>query len=121
MKLYTKCSCEGGNLDKFLHPIILKILYECDAYGYIIFKKIAESSMIKGTKPDPTGVYRQLKTMEERGLLTSKKQISDNGNLVKCYSITKDGTQCLLKWVHTLKDYRDSIDLLLEEIQKTIK
>ncbi|AKA67656.1 MULTISPECIES: PadR family transcriptional regulator [Clostridium] len=121
MKLYKKCSCEGGNLDKFVQPIILKILYECDAYGYVILKKIAESPMMKGAKPDPTGIYRQLKTMEERGLLMSKEQISDNGNLVKCYSITESGKQCLLNWIRTLKDYRDSIDLLLVEIQKTIK
>lgn len=121
MMFYEKCSCKGDNLDKFVQTIILKVLYECDTYGYAILKKISESSMMKGTKPDPTGIYRQLKNMEEKGLLVSKKQISDNGNLAKYYSITEDGKQCLLSWVSTLKNYRDSIDLFILEIEKIIE
>lgn len=118
--VHEKCSCKGDNLDKFVQTIILKVLYEGDTYGYAILKKIAESSMMNGAKPDPTGIYRQLKNMEEKGLLVSKKQISDNGNLAKYYNITEDGKQCLLSWISTLKNYRDSIDLFILEIEKII-
>lgn len=66
---FNKCPCYGGNLDKFIQPMILIILAQEDLYGYKIVQHMAESSMCKGQKPDGTGVYRFLKAMENRGWL----------------------------------------------------
>lgn len=114
----VKCPCEGNNLDKLIHPAILTVLAQEDLYGYKIVQRIAETPMFNGQKPDGTGVYRILKSMEKQGLVVSFWNLADTGPVKRIYQLTGAGEECLLRWVETLKEYRDTIGAMLEEAQK---
>ncbi|SDX68912.1 PadR family transcriptional regulator [Eubacterium barkeri] len=105
-------SCQGKNLERFIQPIILSILkQESEINGYAIIKKIGEYAIFEGQSPDPTGVYRYLKQMAERGLIES----SDAGR-ERRYRITPEGRHCLGNWRETLEEYQNRIQELCEEL-----
>lgn len=113
-----KCACKGGNLDRFIQPIILLILQEETDTGYGIFKKVGEFSMFTDAKPDATGVYRYLKIMEERGLLEQFEQREAKNKYKMKYRITEEGKKCLQNWRGTLDRYANAIRELVEQIDE---
>lgn len=109
MKETKKCACKGGNLDRFIQPIILLIVYNEADTGYGIFKKMADFSMFRKDRPDVTGVYRYLKIMEQRGLLEQFESREGDNKYKMKYRITRSGMECLENWEHTLTEYADAI------------
>lgn len=114
-----KCACKGGNLDRFIQPIILLILLDEVDTGYGIYKKMAEFSMFRETRPDATGVYRYLKIMEQRGLLEQFESREAENKYKMKYRITKEGMDCLKNWEHTLNEYAESILELVGRMKQT--
>lgn len=115
MNDFVRCPCAGINLDRLVQPIILALLAQEDLHGYGLIQKIVDSSMFTKEKPDPTGIYRFLKTLESRGLVLSNWDLSSPGPPKKIYRITTDGVACLETWIKTLEEYMTSIDHLLED------
>jgi PadR family transcriptional regulator PadR len=113
----NQCPCAGINLDKLLQPSILLSLADEQLHGYGLIGRITDSPMLKGEKPDPTGVYRVLKTMEERGLVSSRWDLVESGKPKRIYKITDQGIDCLARWISSLNDYRASIDELLSHAE----
>ncbi len=68
---FEECPCAGRTLDKLIQPAILVVLAEGPLHGYRLAERIGELSMFGGQKPDASGVYRFLKTMERRGMVAS--------------------------------------------------
>ncbi len=110
----TQCPCSGMNLDKLVQPTTLLFLAEQDMHGYALAQEMTASPMFKGDKPDPTGVYRFLKNMEDRSLVTSEWDLAESGPAKKIYKITAAGMACLERWIASLHDYHASIEALLE-------
>lgn len=108
------CPCTGHNLDKLVQPAILTVLARHDVHGYVLVQQLSEMRMFGGQKPDMAGVYRCLRQMEERGLLSSTWDTSDAGPAKRLYHLTEEGWLCLTKWTNTLALYRDAIGALLE-------
>lgn len=121
MDFEMDCPCRGKNLDKLLQPAILAILYKQDLHGFVLIQKLGENPMFDGTEPDRAGVYRYLKKMESSGLLSSDWELDGEGSKPRrIYSITKEGKHCLENWSAVLKTYRDSVGMLVEEIDGVI-
>jgi len=110
---FDQCSCAGINLDKLVQPTILLFLAEQDLHGYGLIQKLMDSPMFKGEKPDPTGIYRFLKLMEDRRLVVSSWDFAESGPPKKIYKITGEGVACLQRWTSTLRDYLTSIETLV--------
>lgn len=115
-----RCPCKGDTLDKFVQPIILLILSKGSCSGYSIVKQMSLYPMLEQNQPDTTGVYRQLKSMEEKGSIALVHYLDDTGVQKKRYEITSAGRECLENWSLTLIDYRTNITLLLEEIEEVL-
>ena len=117
MDFEMDCPCRGKNLDKLLQPAILAILYKEDLHGFVLIQRLGENSMFDGTEPDRAGVYRYLKKMESSGLLSSDWELDGEGAKPRrIYSITMEGKHCLENWSAVLKNYRDSVGMLVQEI-----
>ncbi len=121
MRDFDRCACAGINLDKFVQPMILFFLTQEDLHGYGLIQKIMDSSMFKGEKPDPTGVYRFLKSMEDRKLVVSSWDLKESGPPKKIYRITGEGIACLEKWIETLRDYTKSIEALVKDADRMLE
>lgn len=104
-----KCPCEGGNLEKFLQPIILHSLHKHPGNGYYVYLSIGKYITYGETVPDKAVTYRYLKSMEKRGLLEKRDGI---------YFITGLGEECLDNWRRTLKNYSSTLKLLTKQLEK---
>ena len=115
------CPCMGATLDRLVQPAILVILAEGPLHGYRVTERIGAMPGFAGTKPDVSGVYRFLKTMEGNGLVVSSWDLSERGPAKKSYQITSAGERCLRRWIKTLEQYREGIAVLLRTARKAAK
>ena len=116
--IYDDCPCSGTNLSRLLQPAIMTILAGGELHGYAIVDRLAETPVLAGERPDPTGVYRALNAMEERGLVTSSWDTSEHGPARKIYELTPQGHKCLARWISSLSDYHNAIGELLANAKK---
>lgn len=112
----AKCSCKGDNLDKLIQPMILTMLFKNEMHGYLIIQELIN----KEGGIDKTGVYRTLKNMEERGLVSAGIGINDEGMQKKPYCITPMGKECLMAWIGTLKAYTVRIGRIINDAEEVI-
>jgi len=135
--LFDQCPCVGATLDKLVQPAMLAILAKGPLHGYELAKKIGEIPHFLKEAPDVSGVYRMLKTLETRGMVTSEWEIgsdatrnsgsdatrssSQGGRPKRLFTITEAGLQCLAHWNQTLHSYHKAIGSLLKATQKTLR
>lgn len=117
---WEDCPCGGRTLDKLINPAVLVVLAEGPLHGYRLAERIGESFAFGGQKPDASGVYRALKTMEAKGLVASSWTLSDTGPAKRSYQLTPAGARCLQQWITTLEEYRDGITTLLKAARKAV-
>jgi DNA-binding PadR family transcriptional regulator len=112
-----ECAQLGKSLSRLSQPTILTILAEANEplHGYVIVQRAAFSPMFGGKKPDPTGVYRTLKIMEEDGLLTSEWDMPKAGQAKRAYTMTDTGISTLRRWIDSLACYQLTIGELREQ------
>ena len=120
-KTFNQCPCVGATLDKLLQPAALAILTKGPLHGYELTRKIAEIPHFLDETPDMSGIYRILKTMEEREMVTSDWDISEGGRPKRIFAITETGRQCLEQWNSTLQSYHKAVGSLLKTTQKAMR
>lgn len=108
----NECAQLGKSLSRLTQPSILTVLAKSDkpVHGYLIIQEMAAGPMFGGKAPDPTGVYRILKQMENNGLVNSAWDTSESGPAKRCYELTDDGRACLRRWIDALSCYSASIE-----------
>ena len=116
--IHDNCPCSGANLSRLLQPAIMTILAGKGSHGYAIVERLTETPTLAGDRPDPTGVYRALGTMEERGFVASSWDTSERGPAKKIYELTPLGRKCLARWISSLSDYHRAIGGLLANAKK---
>lgn len=110
---FSACACSGVNLPKLVQPSILAALSKKPQHGYAIAQRLAAEGAHLGAPPDHSGIYRLLRGMEKRGLVTSKLAESESGPARREYAMTACGRKCLARWVDSLSRYRATIDAVL--------
>jgi DNA-binding PadR family transcriptional regulator len=108
-----QCVCSGKTLARLLRPAILALLSQAPTHGYDLLQRMADLDMFSGGAPDPTGLYRTLRDMEDEGLVRSAWETGDSGPAKRRYELTADGVACLVRWADTLQRYHAQIDGLL--------
>jgi poly-beta-hydroxybutyrate-responsive repressor len=107
----------GRNLDKLIQPAVLAVLAGESMHGYRLVQRLGRMSMFKGHEPDTTGVYRFLKAMEKRGLVSSSWDTSDSGPAKRCFALTARGRKCLGLWGATLGEYQKQVGELTKAVR----
>ena len=110
---FSACACSGTNLPKLVQPSILAALSKEPQHGYAIAQRLAQEGAHLGAPPDHSGIYRLLRGMERRGLLTSRLTESESGPARREYALTARGRLCLEHWAAALARYRETIDAVL--------
>jgi DNA-binding PadR family transcriptional regulator len=118
---FDHCPCSGRTLARLLQPAVMAVLAREEAHGYGIMQRLRAMSMFRRQAPDPTGVYRLLRTMEEKNLLAAEWDTPRRGLARRRYSLTAQGRRCLRQWVATLKDYQSAIGDVLGAVAETQK
>jgi len=115
---FCHCPCVGATLDKLVQPAMLAVLADGSLHGYELARKIAEIPYFLDEAPDVSGVYRMLKALEARGMVTSDWDLSEGGRPKRLFTITDDGRRCLELWGGTLRNYHKAVGSLLKTVQK---
>lgn len=108
----------GRNLGRLVQPAVMALLSRQPLHGYRIVQRLGEMPMFAGHPPDPAGVYRMLKSMEEEGLLSSKWDAGQGGLGKRQFALTVVGQAGLRQWMRTLEDYAEGIGDLLDSIRQ---
>lgn len=118
-----QCAELGKSLSRMSQPTILIVLAESaePLHGYVIVQKAAASPMYGGKKPDPAGIYRTLKKMEEQGFVTSEWDTPTSGSAKRLFSLTPEGRAALRRWIDALACYMATIQELREEASAALK
>ena len=104
-----------------LRPSLLLMLAEKEAHGYELYEQLATL----GFDPeclDSSIIYRDLRDMEEMGLIGSKWDDEESkGPKRRVYRILDEGKIRLGEWIENLGSIQDQINKLAERYQKTIQ
>ena len=89
-KELSECGQLGKSLSRLTQPSILSVLAKADkpVHGYLIIQEMSSGPMFNGNAPDPTGIYRILKQMENNGLVVSEWDTSESGPAKRCYNLS---------------------------------
>jgi len=85
---------------------VLGLLNYSSMTGYDL-KKLFDDSINFFWSAQTSQIYRELKSWEKKGCITSKVQINEKGPDKRIYSITDKGTEYLKNW---LADMPDTVD-----------
>ncbi len=109
----SSCACSGVNLPKLVQPSIMATLLKGPIHGYALAQQISRESQHLNAPPDHSGIYRLLRGMENRGLVTSSIAVTGAGPARREYELTDLGRICLKRWMEALSRYREMIDAVL--------
>ncbi len=115
---FSQCPCTGKTLAKIVQPAVLVVLAKEPLHGYLIVQRLRAMRMFRGEYPDPAGVYRVLRSMDRRGLVTSSWDLGKAGPAKRRFTLTAHGQACLKQWAQTLEQYARSIEDLLATIRE---
>ena len=121
LKEFKPCPCVGDTLDKLVQPAMLAILVKESLHGYELARKVGKIPYYLDGAPDVSGIYRMLKSLEARGMVTSEWDVSEGGHPKRLFTVTPEGRQCLENWNITLQNYHKAIGSLLKATQAALK
>jgi DNA-binding PadR family transcriptional regulator len=96
----------------------MALLVDGPQHGYALVDRLKDSPLMRGEKPDDTGVYRLLSSLEEQHLVRHSLVESELGPSKRLYELTGPGKECLSKWTATLDEYRQAIGELVAMMRK---
>ncbi len=106
------CICPSGRVERFIQACVLLFLARSPSHGYDLYQELAAFGL-GDDLPDPATLYKNLRRMERRGLLSSQWQAGEAGPGRRGYRLTPKGWRYLEDWGEALARGRDLIDRFL--------
>lgn len=110
--LYQSSSMRGRS-GKLVEPCLLLLLHEKSSHGYELIEKLAEFGF-DDDSPDPGTVYRNLRRMEEEGLVKSSWLTDGPGPAKRLYEVTSEAAGLLSEWANDVKKNIERLESFLE-------
>jgi PadR family transcriptional regulator PadR len=115
------CSCEMGNLYRFVEPIVLVSLARLGtAHGYSIAQE-AEKLAVTHAGVDVSAVYRTLRRLEQMGFVRSEWATEESGPARRDYTLTTEGLDHLRQWTLVLGEVMKALSKIFNNCQDVIK
>jgi len=99
-----------------LRPHLLSLLVRGEAHGYYLYDCLLE----RGFDPerlDSSVVYRDLRKMEDKGLIHSRWDDDSKGPRRRVYRILPEGRTCLEDMVQDLQEISHRVERLVVEVE----
>jgi PadR family transcriptional regulator PadR len=104
--------CELRN---YLGPCLLLLLDERPDHGYDLLARLRPMA---NALEDPGAVYRTLRQLERRGLVSSRWLPANGTRARRQYEVTDQGRQALRVSAAAMRDLRDTADRFLNRFEK---
>lgn len=103
-----------------LRPSILVLLLEKESYGYEIAEQLAAQGVIP-TSFDSSMIYRDLRDLEEMGLIDSHWDEESKGPRRRVYNLNQQGRDCLIPWIDGLEQVVEQVGELAARYQELVE
>ena len=103
--------------DRLCAPAILLILHKQNSYGY---QMLAHMEKL-GLSSDASVVYRNLRKLDEEGVIHSQWQTDGAGPARRVYKLAAEGQDLLHAWILTLKKEKTVLEKFLGQYENRIK
>lgn len=113
----TPCRTTGPHMGGLLEASLLMLLSSNSAHGYQLINEL-ESFGFDSETINTSAIYRQLRSMESKGLISSDWQASEVGPSKRTYQITDGGRNTLIERIEHLKQRKDQINILIENYER---
>lgn len=110
----------AGRIDKMLVPTLLYFLANKPDHGYGLIQKVNESGFSE-IEADPATIYRNLRRMEEDGLVISQWETENTGPARRSYQLSPEGHQALDYCVQLVTEKVIKMQAFLEQYQREVK
>jgi len=110
----------AGRIDKMLVPALLNFLAQKPAHGYELIQKINESGLSE-IEADPATIYRNLRRMEEDGLVLSQWETEHTGPARRSYRLSPAGCQALEFCVQLITEKVEKMTAFLDQYRREVK
>ncbi|MDH7479343.1 MAG: helix-turn-helix transcriptional regulator [Syntrophomonadaceae bacterium] len=105
-----------GKSGKMIEPCLLLLLHEKPAHGYDLIDKLVEFGFEEDA-PDPGTVYRNLRRMEEEGLVKSTWITEGPGPAKRLYEVTPQATELLGTWIVEVEKSIERLENFLQRLK----
>jgi len=96
-----------------LRPSLLLLLAEKESHGYELYDQLSGFGF-DPQRLDSSVVYRDLREMEELGLIDSCWDDDSKGPKRRVYRILEEGSVCLAEWMNVLDIIQDQMNQLIK-------
>jgi poly-beta-hydroxybutyrate-responsive repressor len=103
-----------------LRPALLLLLAEGDSHGYDLMDQL-DSLGFETESLDSSILYRDLRDMEEMGLIQSTWDDDSKGPKRRVYQIKEEGLNRLSGWLESLDQVRNQIQVLQDRFKNLPK
>ncbi len=111
------CRTSGPHMGGLLEASLLMLLSLNSAHGYHLISEL-ESFGFDSEAINTSAIYRQLRSMESKGLISSNWQESEVGPSKRTYQITEAGRNTLIDRIEHLKQRKVQINILIENYER---
>jgi PadR family transcriptional regulator PadR len=105
----------NARVERFSEPALLLLLRDRPSHGYELIDSLAELS--PGRRFDMGNLYRTLRALEARGLVSSEWDAEARGPAKRRYELNDAGEDRLGEWAAALERMRDLIDGFLKQYE----
>ncbi|MGB9813730.1 MAG: helix-turn-helix transcriptional regulator [Thermovenabulum sp.] len=113
------CHCPGFKVERFMQPCLLLLLYEKPSHGYELMERLSDFGFNECI--DPGAIYRNLRKMEEEGLIKSEWDTQGKGPAKRLYELTEEGKEALYTWAEHVKRQIKRMEYFLKRYDETFK
>ena len=103
------------SLDKMIQPVLLLQIYKKPSHGYELIQNF--NYFDPADLVEPATIYRNLRRMENEGLIQSHWETSESGPARRQYQITDAGLEALKETVMRLAQQKHHIDEFIKTYQ----
>ncbi|MBI1927522.1 helix-turn-helix transcriptional regulator [Candidatus Poribacteria bacterium] len=108
------CECPGIIKERFSQPCLLLLLHQKPSYGYELIDDLSKM----GSPADASAVYKNLRKMEQDGLVESQWDTSGPGPAKRYYQLTPEGEELLHAWAITVRQNKSVLEGFLSMYEK---
>ncbi|RKO67748.1 helix-turn-helix transcriptional regulator [Desulfofundulus salinus] len=106
------CRCAGAPMERFMQPCLLLLLHRRSTHGYELIQSLREFGF-HDSEADPGTVYRNLRRLEEEGLVSSQWDTSGGGPARRLYRLTPEGEELLHAWAEAITHNKRRLEYFL--------
>ncbi|NPV89643.1 MAG: helix-turn-helix transcriptional regulator [Firmicutes bacterium] len=100
-----------------IEPEILLLLKNNPSHGYELFKRLSD---MENDINDPGTLYRNLRSMEEKGLIKSAWSTEKSGPAKRVYQVTNIASEEIEEWKEEIKRRITLLDDLLKKVDQLV-